>query len=551
MLNRLYISNYALIDEIDIEPQKGLNTITGETGAGKSIIMDALELLLGERADLKVLKEHSKKCIIEAEFDIRDYGLNYFFQDQEIDYDNQTILRREISAQGKSRAFINDSPVNLSQLRELGKLLIDIHSQHETMLVNKTFNRFEIIDACLSDKNLINEYTKNYKLYKRTCAELNNLLEQDKKAKLDDDYIRFQYNEIQQANIQEGELTELEQEQKTLSHAEEIKSSLVHCGNILQHTDNNVLQLLKDIQFNLNKIAKYNTQIDDLLKRIESCRLELKDISSEIECVQESVQHNPEKLEIINNRIGIINSLLFKHRLSNEQQLIELKNQLEEKINKTENLTDEIHHLQKEKEKLEKKCFDIAQDISVCRKNVIPVFEKQVKEILALLSMPHATFKIELEEIHELNSNGCNTIKFLFNSNKGGKPEELQHVASGGEYSRLMLAIKSIVCRNKKLPTIIFDEIDTGVSGEVADKMGKIMKQMSGYMQVIAITHLPQVAVKGNYHYKVYKEIKNNTTSSKIKLLAENERIEEIAKMLSGEKLSEAALENAKALLQT
>jgi DNA repair protein RecN (Recombination protein N) len=550
VLNKLYINNYALIDEIEIEPQNGLNTITGETGAGKSIIMDALELLLGERADIKILKDSSKKCVIEAVFDISGYTLESFFEEQDIEFDRQTILRREISAQGKSRAFINDSPVNLTQLRELGKLLVDIHSQHETMLVNKTFNRFEIIDACLPENNLIKEYQNAFKELKKTTATLNDLLEQDKKAKLDYDYIMFQHNEIEAVNIKPGELNELEEEQKTLSHAEEIKSSLVNCTLLLQHTEKNVLELLKDIQVNLDKAAKYNKSIEELSNRVESCRLELKDISSEIESAEESIQFNPEKLEELNNRISIINNLLYKHRLKNEEELLSLKNELLQKINNTDTLSEAIEKLEKQKTAIENKCILVAKNIAAARKKIIPDFEREIKEILTQLSMPYAQFKIELEESQELNAYGCNNIKFLFNANKGGKAEELQQIASGGEYSRLMLAIKSIVCKNKKLPTIIFDEIDTGVSGEVADKMGKIMKQMSAYMQVIAITHLPQVAVKGNNHYKVYKVTTGQHTASKIKLLNEKERIEEIAKMLSGEKLSAAALENAKALMQ-
>lgn len=550
MLQRLSINNYALIQQLELPFDKGLNIITGETGSGKSIMIEALELILGERADTKSLYDKEKKCIIEGEFIIEGYELESFFKENEIDFDANTLLRREINPQGKSRAFINDTPVTLSLLKELGTLLVDIHSQHQTLEINKSVNRFDLVDTYADSKSDLNNYSELYLSYKNISEELDNLLEEEKKSKLDLDYFQFQFNELSEANLQEGEAEEMEKELQLLNNSEEIKLGFQKAIGILDDASNGIVNGLKEVKTTLEKLSKFSTETEAISKRVDSSLIEIRDILSEIELLDDKVIHDQSRIEILTERLNELNGLLFKHRVTTTDELIQLRDELDKKISSISSLDDQIEKLKTQKEEIYKNLIAAGNKLRKKRKSILSKLEKEIKTILEVLAMPHAELKIELKDADEPLANGLDTIEFLFRANKGGDLREISKVASGGEFSRLMLAIKSITAKVKTLPTIIFDEIDTGVSGEVANKMGEIMRGMGSSMQVFSITHLPQVAVKGNAHYKVYKSTSKNTTTTQVKKLSEHDRIEEIAKMLSGDKLSEAALENAKVLLK-
>lgn len=549
MLQRLSINNYALIQQLELPFGKGLNIITGETGSGKSIMIEALELILGERADSKSLFDKEKKCVIEGEFLLKGYELESFFTENEIDYDEVTILRREISPQGKSRAFINDTPVTLLQLKELGVSLVDIHSQHQTLEINKSVNRFDLLDTFADAKTELKKYQESFLEYKSITARLEELLETEKKSKLDLDYFQFQYTELEEAKLQDGEEESVEKELELLTNSEEIKTGFQRAISILDDQQSGVVNGLKEVKSILQKLSKFSTETEKLSERVESSLIEVKDILSELEILDGKVFHDQKRIEILSDRLNLINNLLFKHRVKTSIELITLRDELGIKINSITSLDETIEKLTKEKETVFKKVIDSGNKLREKRKSVSGKLEKEIKSILAELAMPHAEMKIQLSDAGEPLQNGLDHIEFLFQANKGGELREISKVASGGEFSRLMLAIKSITSKMKSLPTIIFDEIDTGVSGDVANKMGEIMRGMGKSMQVFAITHLPQVAVKGNSQYKVFKTVSKNITSTQVKKLSEHERIEEIAKMLSGDKLSEAALANAKELL--
>jgi DNA repair protein RecN (Recombination protein N) len=549
MLQSIYIQNYALINELEIDFNKGLNIITGETGAGKSILLGALSLILGQRADTTVLKDKSKKCFVEAQFSIKKYKLKDFFKTNDIDYDDLTTIRREITNNGKSRAFINDTPVNLSVLKSLSESLIDIHSQHESLLLGDDHFQLGLVDSFANHFDVLDQYKKTYETYNSLNSEYNKLVNNADKAKSDLDYLQFQFNQIEEAKLVDGEQEELETELEQLNHSEEIKLNLSASTDLFSNEDTSVISGLNQIRTSINSVSKYLKEGEELSLRINSVYIELQDINSEVERMNELVEHNPERIEFVNDRLNNIYSLQQKHKVSAIKELIELKLELEKRIILINSYDFETDKLRLEVEELRNELIGIANTISANRKKVIPVIENRVIKILQLLGIANAAFKIEQEQVEEFLVSGRELIKFLFSANKNVQLEELAKVASGGEMSRLMLGIKSLFVETTTLPTIIFDEIDTGTSGEIADKMGTIIKGISKNIQVINITHLPQIASKGDYHYLVYKEDNQDTTNTFIKILDQQERINEIAKMLSGEALSEAAIQNAKVLL--
>ncbi|HPQ07652.1 MAG TPA: DNA repair protein RecN [Bacteroidia bacterium] len=549
MLKELKVQNFALINFAELKFHNGLIVITGETGAGKSILLDALMLALGGKADTSALFDTSKKCIVEATFDISKLNLEEFFQNNDLDYYSETIIRREVSADGKSRAFVNDTPVNVSVLKSFSQYLIDIHSQHQNLIIHSAQFRYNFIDAfadCLSQRN---QYTQLFKQFQKNKKELETLIHQQTNAKNETEYFQFLLNELNEANIQEGELQQIEQELQQLENAEQIIQQLSSSVNALRDADINAIQLINQSKNNLQSVAKYNPAYEELSQRLQSVLVELKDISTEAESLLSDVEINPSRMEVLNERLNIINKLLKKHNVKTDAELLNIQKDLEEKISTFENFDEIIHLKQKELNSLEKKLQQIAEEISQKRKSVKAKIENECVEILKELAMPNAQFVIDIQDKAELDEYGKDEVKFLFSANKGVLPTEVQKSASGGEIARLMLTIKSLMAKKIHLPTIIFDEIDTGVSGNVAGKMGDIMSKMSEYMQVIVITHLPQIAAKGKQHLVVSKEEQNNRTLSKITEIRDEERIMEIAKMLSSGKPGEAAIQNAKELL--
>ncbi|MBX7095525.1 MAG: DNA repair protein RecN [Flavobacteriales bacterium] len=549
MLTNLSISNFALIDQLEVAFDRGLNCITGETGSGKSIIMEALEMLLGERADMKVLKNPNEKCIIEGEFSIGEYGLEPLFKEFEIDYSEQTIFRREINPQGKSRSFINDTPVNLAQMKELGALLVDIHSQHQTLDIGKSVNQFEFIDAYCGNGSAMEKYRTSFSALKKLDKEIVQLEEVEKKAKLDLDYFRFQFNELEEAKLNAGELQSLEEELSLAEHAGEIRSSLQKALQILAEEQYGIIERLRELKGISARLGSFHPSLGEIDARLESVSLELRDIESELEKTESEINFDPSRTEWVKERVNLINNLLFKHRVKTEEELMQLHSEIGTKISEIDSVDDRIAAAKSEREKLVTSLKDQAQALGKRRRSVTKSISEEVNQLLQALSMPHADFQVEIQD-GELHAFGSDQLRFMIRTNKGGAYAELSKIASGGEFSRLMLALKSIHARIKTLPTIIFDEIDTGVSGEVAHKMGEIMRKMGGHLQVFTITHLPQVAVKGNAHYKVWKKVTGNNTQTVMTRLDKHSRIEEIAKMLSGDKLSDAALANAKELME-
>lgn len=549
MLTSLSIQNYALIDQLHVDFNNGLSIITGETGAGKSILLGGLSLILGKRADLSSLKDTSQKCIIEAVFDVTNYDLKALFEAEDCDYENVTIIRREILPSGKSRAFVNDSPVNLNNLQVIGEHLIDIHSQHQTLqLVSNEF-QFQVIDALVNNEDILQQFKSGLKEYKAFQKELKELLNFQAEAIKEHDYNVFLLNELIETKLIDGELELLEEEYETLSNVETIKEKLVSSYQLLNDEQIGVLVLLKGLKNNFHKLKDYSTKYQDLYGRIESSLIEMDDVFSEIDGLQDTLEANPERLEEVNSRLLRINNLMQKHSAGEISELIKIKNSLEEKVSITENLDDTI---QKKKNEilLKKEVLDtLAKEIHNNRKKVIPELIQQLQSILSGLGMTNAQFKIECVLSDTFYYNGKDELSILFSANKGGQFNELKKAASGGELSRIMLAIKSVLAKYVQLPTIIFDEIDTGVSGEISNKMGDIMLLMSKSMQVISITHLPQIAAKGHTHYKVYKEDVNDVTSTNMMKLNHDERIVEIAQMLGGIEMSTSAIAHAKELL--
>ncbi|HEY8930991.1 MAG TPA: DNA repair protein RecN [Mucilaginibacter sp.] len=553
MLQKLSISNYALIDNLEIGFGGGLNILTGETGAGKSIILGALSLILGQRAESRYFFNQQKKCVIEGTFTIGAFHLKQFFEDNDLDYEAETVLRREISADGKSRAFVNDTPVNLTALKALGEKLIDIHSQHATLEINDPEFQLLVVDAVAKHPDLLNDYRTKYRAYKKATSKLQQLIEESDKAKADLDYYQFQFDELEKANLVADEQEQLEQELYSLNNAGEIKRNLLGAYYLMEEGETSAIIQLREAGHQLVALEKFNPQIAELHQRLNSTLIELKDIAAEIETIEQRTNTDEARAGEVNTRLSMIYNLQKKHRVSNNTELLELQSDLSDKIQQAVFGDEAIEKLTAQLNKDKKELEDLAAKLSVNRKNVVPQIEKQVLDTLAEMGMGNSNLKIELSTTagHNggLGDNGIDIVKFLFTANKGHALAEMSKVASGGELSRLMLSIKSLVAQNTALPTIIFDEIDTGVSGEVANKVGQIMERLAQNLQVITITHLPQIASKGQYHYFVYKDDKAATTYTRIKQLDHQERVLEIAKMLSGDKPGESALQNARELL--
>jgi DNA repair protein RecN (Recombination protein N) len=551
MLKRLYISNYALIEELDVSFPGQLTVITGETGAGKSIFLEALGLALGNRADAGSLQNKAKKCVIEAEFESKNYDLKDFFVKNGLDHENPVILRREINGEGKSRSFINDSPVNLTQLKEVSELLIDVHSQHQTLLLNHPKFQLQLIDSFAGTSSDFENYKSSFKQLQEHKKQLGELENKERQAKKDLDYYQFLFNELNEFELNENDLKKLEEESETMENSEFIKSTLSKTAASLGGGENNLLSSIAQLKQQLQSITKFNSAYKDLFDRLNASHIELKDVYNELENEEGKLSFDPEKLNEVDDKLDKINRLLKKHSVNSIADLLKVKEEVEGKLQLFSSLETEIEKLKKEISKTESACKKQAKEISDKRKKAIGPIEKSIDSILSDLSMPNAKFKIELSGKEELSSTGIDEISFLFSANKGGEFKELQKVASGGEMSRLMLALKSVLAQKRSLPTIIFDEIDTGISGDVANKMGNIFTQMAGKMQVISITHLPQIASKGQHHLFVFKNDDKDRTRSFIKALGKDERTVEIAKMLSTGKPTESAIKNAKDLLSS
>ncbi len=549
MLQSLKIQNYALIDEIHITFYPGFITITGETGAGKSILIGALSLILGNRADTSVLKDDSRKCVVEATFHIINSRIKEIFEKHDLDYEEETIIRREISSKGKSRAFVNDTPVNIRMLKELGDQLVDIHSQHQNLILKDNVFQLDVVDSYAHNEALLHDYQNKYKEYKELQKQYNNLKEKAEQASADYDYYRFQFDQLEKANVKEGEQEELESELETLNHAEEIKFNLTNASYLLNNEESSVISQLREAGDSLRKIVDYYPRVKDISERLESTYIEIQDLSQEIDMLNENVEHDPSRVEYIRQRLDDIYSLQHKHRVSTEKELIGIRDDLEKKLEEINNYDFHLEDLEKKLESKRKELAGLAEKLSESRKKSIPAIEKKITSMLKELGIPNASFKIQRTNLEAFNEYGLDHVRFLFSANKNVELEEISRVASGGELSRLMLSLKSTIAETKALPTIIFDEIDSGTSGDIADKMGTIMKEMSGNMQVVNITHLPQIASKGDYHYMVYKYDDNESTHTHIKQLSGDERIKEIAKMLSGEELTDTALQNAREFL--
>ena len=549
MITSLSIENFALIEKLDIDFSNGFSIITGETGAGKSILLGALGLVLGKRADLTSLKNKDEKCIVEANFSIGKYDLEFFFESNDLDYEQETIIRREILPSGKSRAFVNDSPVNLQQLQDLSYYLIDVHSQHQTLELSEEEYQFKIIDAIANNQELgieFQSFLKKYRVAKSTLELKKNEFLAVLKEK---DYNEFLYQELETANLKEGELEELEQQYQTLSNVEFIKENLDKLLSISNEEEFGVLKNLKEFKAVLQKNVGFSTEYQSLFERTNSLLIEFDDIVKELNRESDLVFNDPEKLETINQKLQLIYSLQKKHNVLTVKELIQIQIDLEGKVVSVATLEEEIVKLEKSIKDLELQLDEVANKISKSRREAIPDLSEQLIAILNLLGMPNVRFKIDIIASETYHNNGKDSLQFLFSANKGTDFGLLKKVASGGEMSRIMLAVKSILSQYSKLPTIIFDEIDTGVSGEIANKMGEIMRDMSKTMQVFAITHLPQIAAKGANHYKVFKTVLGENTVSELKLLNNDERIIEIAEMLSGKDISDSAVNHAKALL--
>ena len=552
MLQSIHIQNYALIDKLDIDFMPGFSVITGETGAGKSIILGAIGLLLGQRADMKAIKNGASKCIVEARFHIVSYGLESFFNELDLEYDpEECILRREVSANGKSRAFINDTPASLAQMKALGEKLIDIHSQHQNLLLNKEGFQLTILDILAQDDKQLASYKQMYADYKNTCKELDTLIGQAEKSKQDEDYLRFQLEQLEEAGLRNGEQAELEQEAETLSHAEDIKAGLYRAGMLIDNADSySILSQTKECIQTLQGISSVYPSASEWSERLQSCYIELKDIAHDLSSAEEDVEFNPERLDYVNQRLNLIYNLQQKHRADSIEELIDLAKNYQKQLNDIASFDDRISGLRAKKDTLYSKVLEQAALLTRLRTGAAHLIEEQMKKLLVPLGMPNVRFAVELTSRKEPDINGMDNVTFLFSANKNGTLQNVASIASGGEIARVMLSLKAMIAGAVKLPTIIFDEIDTGVSGSIAEKMALIMRDMGNQnRQVISITHLPQIAARGTTHYKVYKEDTDTGTNSYIRKLTPDERIHEIAHMLSGSTLTEAALNNARALL--
>jgi DNA repair protein RecN (Recombination protein N) len=549
MLKSLTIQNYAIIRDLQIDFSGGLTIITGETGAGKSILLGALSLLIGQRADTGILFDSSRKCFVEGVFVTQEYGLDDLFRNNGLDIEKETIIRREIGTDGKSRAFINDTPVNVSVLKEFGERLIDIHSQHQNLYLDNMAFQLRILDTFAKQMDLFAKYKETYVTYRNLVARYEKMQDEYLKFKADQEYYQFQYNQLAEANLQEGEQELLEDELKTLTHIEEIKAQLSFVTNKFSGDEISILSMLRESMNAIGKLRTVYGPASNIYDRLDAILIELKDISSELSNDFEHVEFNPERAELVKQRMDMLYSLLQKHRVMSVTELIAIKSELKNKIDQVDNIDVQLSELKLQADKERSGLENIAATLSRKRKTVIPVIENKVQDLLKQLGIPNGVFKVGFSLSSELTTHGVDKVNFMFSANKQAVPQELSKVASGGEMARLMLSIKSVVAEEITLPTIIFDEIDQGVSGDIADKMGNAILNIAHFAQVINITHLPQIASKGVNHFLVYKKDLGNTTQTQIKQLESDDRVIEIARMLSGEQLSEAAINNAKALL--
>lgn len=551
MLRSLYIQNYALIEKLDIRFDSGFSVITGETGAGKSIILGAIGLLLGQRADVKSIRKGATKCVIEAHFDVSAYGMKPFFEANELEYEDECILRRELYASGKSRAFINDTPASLAQMKELGELLIDVHSQHQNLLLNKEGFQLNVLDLLAHDEAELAAYQKLYNDWRQARQDLEELVVRAEQSRADEDYIRFQLEQLEEANLTDGEQEELEQEAEMLTHAEDIKAGLYRAGQALNADEGSVLEALKDCQNTMMGLRSVFAPAGELADRLDSVYIELKDISQEVADKEEEVEFNPARLDEVNARLNLIYSLQQKHRVDTVKALLSLQENYALQLSAITSSDEDIARLEARVKELFTQVTAQAQVLTEARTRAAREVERQMSARLVPLGMPNVRFQVEIGTRKEPGVHGADTVNFLFSANKNGVLQSISQVASGGEIARVMLSVKAMIAGAVKLPTIVFDEIDTGVSGEIADRMADIMQEMGDNdRQVISITHLPQIAARGRAHYKVYKEDNEVETNSHIRRLTDDERVEELAHMLSGATLTEAALNNARALLE-
>ena len=551
MLKQLYIKNFTLIDELNIQMHPGFSVITGETGAGKSIILGAIGLLLGNRADSKSIKAGRDRCVIEAHFDLSKYDMQQFFTDNDIDEDlSDTIIRRELTAAGKSRAFINDTPVSLTKMRELGEQLVDIHSQHQNLLLQKEDFQLNVVDIIAQDEKQRKNYEAAYNQYKQANQKLNALKAEIEKNRENEDFLRFQFKELDEAQLQNGEQEELEQEYEMLSHSEDIKTALYQADNHLSGDDSNIIERLKQTSEQLANIKDVYPEVTELLERIDSSYIELKDIAQEVNGLTDHVEFDPARLETINERLDKLNSLQQKFHVRDLGELIETYHQLKEQLSHIDHSDEDVEALEQEVTQLLENAQKQAKELTAIRTKAAKKVEEEMKQRLIPLGIPNVRFSISLTE-KPLSHDGGDKVSFLFSANKSTPLQPVTQVASGGEIARVMLSLKAMISGAVKLPTIIFDEIDTGVSGKIAEKMAQIMVEMGNHeRQVLSITHLPQIAAMGSHHYKVSKEETDNGTISRMTELSQQERVQEIAQMLSGSDVSEAALANAKELLR-
>lgn len=551
MLRQLYIRNFTLIDELAISFNPGFSVITGETGAGKSIILGAIGLLLGNRADMKAIKTGKERCVVEAHFDVSRYGMRSLFAENDIDYDdNDCIFRREINANGKSRAFINDTPVPLSVMREIGEMLVDVHSQHQNLLLNKEDFQLSVLDIIANDDKQKNDYTETYKDYHQACEQLEALKSNIERDRQNEDFLRFQFNELSAANLIDGEQEELEQDVETLSHAEDIKSALFEADHLFYSDDIGIVDNLKKVSSKLHDIANAFPRIGEIISRIDSSYIELKDVSQELSADIEDIDFDPKRLDEVNARLDLIYSLKKKYHVESIVELLEQQKEIETQLSLIDNSDDELRQKQLQVEKLHTLCLEKARILTDMRTSSAHKIEKEMLARLVPLGIPNVKFEVQITT-KDLSVTGADKVAFMFSANANSPMHPISQVASGGEIARVMLSLKAMISGAVKLPTIIFDEIDTGVSGRVAEKMAQIMQEMGNHdRQVISITHLPQIAALGTTHYKVAKEDTPNGTASRMTVLDRQQRITEIAQMLSGSNVSVAAIENAKTLLK-
>lgn len=551
MLRSLYIQNYALIEKLNIDFEKGFSVITGETGAGKSIILGAIGLLLGQRADVKAIRQGASKCVIEAQFDIGSYNMGDFFERNNLEYDPECILRRELQSSGKSRAFINDTPVQLTLMKELGDQLIDVHSQHQNLLLNQEGFQLNVLDLLAHDETLLHEYQHAYNEWKRIDKELKDLIEQAARNREEEEYIRFQLDQLDEASLERDEQDSLEKEQELLTHAEEIKAGLYKVEHVYTADEEGLLSTMKDSVNILSSLERVFPPAAELAERLKETYIEIKDIVCEVADQNEKVEFNPKRLGEVEERLNLLYNLMQKHRVQSVGELIELAETYRTKLADITSYDERIASLENRRQKQLVTVREKAGILTEVRTKAARIVEEEMKDKLIPLGMPNVQFKVELGKREEPGIHGEDTVSFLFSANKNGKLQNISSVASGGEIARVMLSVKAMIAGAVKLPTIIFDEIDTGVSGEIADRMADMMLSMGKQdRQVLSITHLPQIAARGNVHYKVYKRDNETETCSHIRRLNDDERVEEIAHMLSGATLSEAALDNARALLR-